>query len=85
MNKWTIRTVALGVALGAALVTSAHAQNASPVAKPVVEPVAPSSSTYVAPARPPAETIIKNMRDLQKVDQKPTVSSKTVTSPPAKP
>jgi hypothetical protein len=85
MTKQLIRTVALSVALGGALVTSAHAQNSSPVAKPVVEPVAPSSSTYVAPARPPAEEIIKKARDLQKVEQKPAVSTKTVTSPPAKP
>ena len=86
MTKQLIMAATLGVALGGALISSAaQSQNSPAVANPTPYTNGSSTTTFVAPAQPPAATIIQQSRALQQTPQKPAVSTTTATSPSAKP
>jgi hypothetical protein len=81
-----LKVAAFGIALGLLVIVSAYAQNSPSVANPTPAAVPTTSTgTAIAPARPPAETIIQHTRQLQQTQQRPAVSTTTVPSPPAVP
>ena len=80
------KIIRLATALGAVLMpTVALSQNSPSVANPTTTPAQTSTGTYVGAAQAPAGTIIQNMRSLQNVQQAPTVSTRPVVSPAARP
>jgi hypothetical protein len=86
MSKQHIMAATFGIAFAVALISSAaQSQNSPAVANPTPYSNGSSTNTFVAPAQPPAATIIQQSRALQQTPQKPAVSTTTATSPSTKP